>query len=300
MNEAAPTSSPASTTRPRRTPVADLFEETFHLYRGHFVAMVLVFAAFEIPIILAMLPLTTWQARWSQHLYNPSGADLQRALDELGPFLAVSGLFGLVAVVLGAFAAAGVTYVAGRARAGDRPGAREAVPVLRSLAPSILGYVGLILAAILLVGVGLVAIGLFGFGIGAGRGLSTLLVVVAIFAAIAVSIVGVARLTLVIPAMVLERLGPVEAVRRSWTLVEGSTLRTFGIVLLAGLVVTVIASIATPAYLPGLMEGILTGSVGSFVLVALVGGAVQTLLGPILPTLLTVLYFDYVAYRPEV
>lgn len=299
MTEAAPAPGPAGTTRPRRTPVADLFEETFRLYRGHFAAMVLVFAAIEIPIILATLPLTTWQARWSQNLYNPSGADLQRALDELGPFLAVSVLLGLAAVILGAFAAAGVTYVAGRARAGDRPSAREAFLVLRGLAPSILGYVGLIAAASLLLGTGFLAIGVFGFASGAGRGLSTLLAVVAVFAAVAVVIVGVARLALAIPALVLERLGPVEAVRRSWNLVEGSTLRTFGIVLLAGLVVTVIASIATPAYLPGLMEGILTGSVGSFVLVALVGGVVQTLLGPILPTLLTVLYFDYMAYRPE-
>lgn len=296
MTEATPVSG-AGTPRPRRTPVADLFEETFRLYRGHFAPMVLVFAAFEIPIVVATLPLTAWQAHWSRYLYNPSSADLQRALGELGPFLAVSGIVGLAAIILGAFASAGVTYVAGRARTSERPTAREVFPVLRSLAPSILGYVGLIVAAALLLGVGFLALGLLlAFGIG-GR-LSGLVAVLVILAVITIAIIGVARLALTIPALVLERLGPLPAVRRSWNLVEGSTWRTFGIVLLAGLVISVIASVATPVYLPGMMDGIISGSVGSFVLVALVTGAIQTLLGPIVPTLLTVLYFDYVANRP--
>jgi hypothetical protein len=297
MSEAPPGPATTGPTRARRTPVADLFEETYHLYRGQFATMLLVYAAFEIPIVLATLPLTAWQARWSQFAYSPSAASIQRMLDELVPFLAVSVLFGLAAIILGTFAAAGVAYVAARARDNERPTPREVLSVLRSLTPALLGFVAVIVAAVLVLAVGFVAIGLFGFGIGAGRAVGTLLAVVAIFVAIGLAIVGVARFALTIPALVVEGLGPVPALRQSWSLVEGSTLRTFGIVLLAGLVVTVVASIATPVYLPGLMDGIINGSVASFVVVALVGGAVQTLLGPIVPTLLTVLYFDYVAYR---
>ncbi|MGH2489764.1 MAG: hypothetical protein ACRDFR_09145, partial [Candidatus Limnocylindria bacterium] len=115
MTEAPPGTDSAGTTRPRRTPVADLFEEAFRLYRGNFAAMVLVFAAFEIPIVLATLPLTAWQARWSEPFSRPSAANLQRVLDEIGPFFAVALLVGLAAVILGLFAAAGVVHVAGRA-----------------------------------------------------------------------------------------------------------------------------------------------------------------------------------------
>ncbi len=298
MTQSAPGSGVAGTTRPRRTPVADLFEETFRLYRNHFAAMALVFAAFEIPVVILTLPLTALQAQWSQRFYDPSPAALQRVLDDLVPFFAATAVVGLVAIILGAFAAAGVTYVAGRARNGESPTAREAFPVLRSLAPAILGYVALMIAAVFVVVVGFTVIVLLGFGIGAGRDVSTLVAVVAILAAIAVLIIGIARFALAIPALVVERLGPVDALRRSWSLVEGSTWRTFGIVLLAGLVLTIIASVATPLYVPGLMEGIISGSVGSFVVVALVSGAIQILIGPIIPTLLTVLYFDYQANRP--
>ena len=298
MTQAAPGPGVVGTARPRRTPVADLFEETVRLYRDHFAAMVLVFAAFQIPAVILTLPLTALQAPWSQRFYNPTTADVQRALDDLVPFVGASVLVGLAAIILGSFAAAGVTQVVGRARNGERPTAREVFPVLRSLAPSILGYVGLIVAAGLLVGAGFVALGLLlALGTADGSELGGLLAVVIVLAVIAIAIVAVARFALTIPALVVEQLGPIAAFRRSWTLVEGSTWRTFGIVILAGLVMTIIASVATPLYLPGMMEGIITGSMGSFVLVALVSGAVQILVGPIVPTLLTVLYFDYEANR---
>jgi hypothetical protein len=299
MTQSAPGSGVAGTTRPRRTPVADLFEETFRLYRGHFATMALVFAAFQIPVVILTLPLTALQAQWSQRLYDPSTAEIQRALDDIVPFLAAFLLVGLAAIILGAFASAGVTYVAGRARHNERPTAQAVFPVLRSLAPPILGYVGLMVGAVLLVGMGFLAIGLLlAIGMADDGDLGGLVAVVVVLATIAIAIVAVARFALAVPALVLERLGPIPALRRSWTLVEGSTWRTFGIVLLAGLVVTIIASVATPLYVPGMMEGIISGSVGSFVLVALVSGAIQILIGPIVPTLLTVLYFDYEANRP--
>jgi hypothetical protein len=49
------------------------------------------------------------------------------------------------------------------------------------------------------------------------------------------------RLGLAVPAIVLEGLGPIAAMKRSWQLVRGSWWRIFGISLLAGLVVALIA-----------------------------------------------------------
>ncbi len=58
--------------------------------------------------------------------------------------------------------------------------------------------------------------------------------------ALVVSIWISVRLTLAIPAVVLEQVGVVEAMRRSWRLVQGSWWRIFGISLLAGIVVAFI------------------------------------------------------------
>ncbi len=51
------------------------------------------------------------------------------------------------------------------------------------------------------------------------------------------------RLVLAPPVIVLERAGPITALRRSWQLVQGSWWRVFGIYLLASFIVAMIASI---------------------------------------------------------
>ena len=59
-------------------------------------------------------------------------------------------------------------------------------------------------------------------------------------AAIVLTIWITTKLTLAIPAVVLERVGVIDALRRSWRLVQGSWWRVFGITLLAGIVVAFI------------------------------------------------------------
>jgi uncharacterized membrane protein YvlD (DUF360 family) len=101
------------------------------------------------------------------------------------------------------------------------------------------------------------------------------------------------RLALSIPVLVVEGSAPLDALRRSWGLVAGSTWRTLGILFLGAMVLGLGASIINPVFVPGLFEGLITGSLTSYVVIAVVSGVVQALLGPIMPTLLTVLYFDY-------
>jgi hypothetical protein len=48
------------------------------------------------------------------------------------------------------------------------------------------------------------------------------------------------RLTIALPAVVLEGVGPIDALKRSWQLVQGSWWRVFGITLLTGIVVAFI------------------------------------------------------------
>jgi membrane-anchored glycerophosphoryl diester phosphodiesterase (GDPDase) len=55
----------------------------------------------------------------------------------------------------------------------------------------------------------------------------------------------VIRLSLTLPAVVLEGISPVVAIRRSWQLTHGSFWRLFGILALTGIIVTVAAEVLT-------------------------------------------------------
>jgi Membrane domain of glycerophosphoryl diester phosphodiesterase len=85
-------------------------------------------------------------------------------------------------------------------------------------------------------------------------GVAILVGVAGFLAAIPVAIWLSVRWSIAVPAVVLERLGPVAAMRRSWHLVRGSFWRVLGITLLAALVVGVAqAVLGTPFALAGLL-----------------------------------------------
>jgi MFS family permease len=285
-------SSPAAT--PRRRPVADIFDETFRLYRQNFVLMVTAFGVFQVPLVLLSLPFWTIQAQWqAQPATNP--AELF-TMDQLRPLFAATIGITVAGVVLGTFAGAAIAYIVSRARAGDPPPLGHVFQALRRRTASLLGLVVLALAGLLASGLAVATVIVLVAAFVGGAAAFGLLVLVGLVAAV---FVATARLTLSIPALIIERTGPLDALRRSWQLSAGSTLRTFGILMLGGLVVGVIGGLVSPIYLPGVAEGFLNGSVISYVIVGLGSGLVQILLGPLLPALLTVLYFDYVDRERE-
>jgi Membrane domain of glycerophosphoryl diester phosphodiesterase len=74
--------------------------------------------------------------------------------------------------------------------------------------------------------------------------------------AIVFEIVLVIRLSLTLPAVVLERISPVEAIRRSWQLSHGSFWRLFGILVLTAIIVGVAADVlAIPFTILGAVIG---------------------------------------------
>jgi len=290
----------------KRTPVADLFEDTFRLYRQNFPLMLGVMAVFQIPIVLLSLPFQVWQLESSfrsnpQFPFDPGAAAPPLPSPREIALIVLVGWALLVAViVLGTFGAAAMSYIVGRVRDGDRPPAREVFLALRRLAGSILGYVALLVVGgfLLLVGtiVALILLMMFvflGFGSEGGTGALLFVSIVGVVAILVLWTALAIRLSLAVPALVLERQRPMDALRRSWGLVRGSTWRTFGVLFLALLVVGVISGLVSVMFLPGVMEGIMSGSLTSLLLVTLGGGIVQLLLGPLLPILMTVLYLDY-------
>lgn len=300
---------PVAEERPRRTPVADIFEETFRIYRGSFPLMAGVYALFQIPVIVASVPFELWQLRWSQRGFGSPvdvSANSLRSAEVLSEYAAilVNGLaLALISVILGTFAGAAITYIVGRVRNGDRPTAREVFLALRRLAGPIFVYialliVGFIVAVICLALVLGIVLAVLSVALGrGGGGVYALLTVVAVVTAVVLVAAVATRLALAVQALVLERARPTDAFRRSWNLISGSTWRTFGILLLAGIVVGLLGALLSPIFLPGVMQGVMSGSPAAYLLVALAAGIAQIVLGPLIPTLLTVLYFDYAAQR---
>ena len=293
--QAAPERQPA----PKRTPVADLFEEAFGLYRRAFLTMLLVFGAFEIPFVLVNLPLTIQQARFSQAQWQANGFSFGSPTwsdavgDQLLSYLVLTLATVVLAMLLLSFAAASATVVAGIARTGRQPRAAEAFAVVGEAAARLIGLVlilagGFVGLSLLFVAAALIVVVAFGANLGVTIGLILLM-----FLGLLVLVIFLGtRLAVSIPALVLERLGPMDAIERSWSLVLGSSWRVLGIVYLAILLVAVLGGFAPMLLLPGLYQGLMTGSVASYVELALVGGVVNLFLGPILPTLVAVVYFD--------
>jgi hypothetical protein len=287
-------------------PVAEIFEETFRLYRQHFALMVGVMAVFQIPIVLLSVPFQVWQTGWSRRYgtdfpFDPASAEaVLPSIREIALVALAGWAFVLVAFILGTFGGAAMSYIVARVRNGDPPPAREVFLALRRLAGPILGYVAVLVVAGFLLLVGLVvsfvllAVLVFlATGADGGSGALIFLLLVGIVAmGIFLIVLGI-RLSLSIPVLVLERQRPIDALRRSWHLVRGSTWRTFGILFLASLVIAILSGLVSVIFLPGVMEGLMSGSVASILLVTLGSGVVQVLLGPLVPILLTVLYFDY-------
>jgi len=172
---------------------------------------------------------------------TPTG---DQAIRALGQFLASFAPYALLQVVLvflfQAVLTGMLTGALGHGLLGHKITITEAWRLAR--VPSVLGVT--LLVSLILIGIfvpitviviGLAAAHAGGAAIGFGiiGGIATFVVAVWILI----------RLTLAVPAVVLEGTGPVEALRRSWQLVQGSWWRVFGITLLAGIVVAFIGFI---------------------------------------------------------
>ncbi|GGB38389.1 hypothetical protein GCM10011492_31420 [Flexivirga endophytica] len=103
------------------------------------------------------------------------------------------------------------------------------------------------------------------------------------------------KVSLASPAIVLERVGPVAALRRSWSLSSGQWWRIFGITLLAQLIVGTISNIVQ---LPGAAVLVAsagdagTPSVGAVLAVELVSVVVSALTAPFTAGVTALLYLD--------
>ncbi len=197
------------------------------------------------------------------------------AIGQRGPS-GLAFLFGVVSVIINFVVTVALTgalsVTVSELTLGSRIGAGE---VLRRIRPRLAGLAGLSIVVTLLTALGLIG-----------------LIVGAVFVAVA--------LVLSTPAFVLEGGTIGTAMRRSWTLVRGAWWRTFGILLLTGIIVAVLVSVLAVAIgaafaaggdsMSDPVTGDLTGA--GLALTAIMDIIVSTAITPVMAGVVVLLYID--------
>lgn len=248
--------------RLRPLEVGDLLDETFRIYRRHF----LLFAAIAVILAIPSAALTSLALAWfATGLEQTSGTDLTPVLGFLASFAAA----GIVSIFILPFTYGAITYAACESAIG-RPVTAAGVfrGVLRRYFP-LLGYWLLF---------------------------NTFTMYVAIFLCVAPFILWVWVYVMWVaatPAMFVENVGLGQAISRSRSLVEGRWWRTFLILFLMG-IVTYIVRVGLNGFLT-ISEVPLEAVLNPFLVSAIVQGLatlLAALVTPVTQILIVLIYFD--------
>ncbi|HVH64480.1 MAG TPA: hypothetical protein VM674_00470 [Candidatus Acidoferrum sp.] len=266
----------------RPMPLPELLDELFRLYRNYFGLIVGVALIVVLPGLIWTLVTGTYRlsANSFQTLFNPSGAatfgPTSISSDELSRLFGLLALGGLGGVLLLPFSV-GAVYRAVTDVALGRPAAvgtvlRETLARYLPLFGLVLIFFALLVAWAVLTSIGFVLLVLPGL------------------AMVCVGIYFGVRWSLTVAAMMAEDVGPINGMRRSWALVSGMWWRTFGILLVVGILQSIIG--LALGFLWGLIVGVaLTGDLG--LAVSQVGTTLlSAFVSPIVTIAIVLLYFD--------
>lgn len=272
----------ASTPAPirfRPMPLPELLDELFRLYRRHFSLIVGVSLLVALPGLVWTLVTGTYRLNSASYanLFVTSGSSTpvfnsQQFSNLVGPLL-LGGLGGLILLPF----SLGAVYRAVTDVALGRPATIGSV-LRETLARywPLLGLIGLVL---------LMVIGWFIAEI-----IGLFLLVIPGLAVFCAAVYLAVRWTLAVAAMMAEDIGPIRGLGRSWNLVSGSWWRTFGILLIVGILQTIIS------YGLFILFGVIAAlfSTGDFqaALVQVGGTLLGALVSPITTIAITLLYFD--------
>lgn len=240
--------------RPRD--LVGVIDQAFRLYRKHFLTFLAIIAVVHIPlqglIQAASVFLIGGTTRLSSSYYDfeSSPSTINEAFtSEFVLIGVVYGLSLLYSILMSVSQAALTASVADSHL--DRPvsfgGAYSKVfkrigPVLGLMMLEILIYLAALVPAILVLLIGIGAAVTGSSSSAAGSAAALCLVFPLIFAAIVFIIIVMVRLQVAVPALIVENLGPVQAVRRSWQLLNGYWWRTAGLLLILYVINLIVAS----------------------------------------------------------
>ena len=234
--------------------IGRIFELTFSLFRfgwrTYLAAAFLIMIPVAIVFAIAGLYTSSAARTWYEQIQDLAAGQTV-TLDS--SFLVVLG-FGLIVGVLfaiGTFVAeTAVTHAAYATYNGQPAGAGRATRfALGRLGALAAAYLVTFLASLGIVFVGVFVASLLFFATSSGgritQGPGVFFALVIFVAALAALIFITIRWALIVPVIVIERIGGVAALRRSWRLVSGSTWRVLGYLLVFGLVFGLIAGVLT-------------------------------------------------------
>ena len=265
----------------------ELLDAAFTVYRRKFLPILAIMALFQLPYLAVQL--IGERSVWSSLATLQSGvASPAKLRSETAGALAAGAVLLVVTVayyvLLLPLAQAAVVRVVGDDYL-DRPaGIGSALGLAVHRAGGIIGFV---LLEILVVGVPPAA--LFAAGILVGGPGGAGLAVVALVAGVVYAVILVVRLSLGVQALILERLSPLAAVRRSLRLTRGSFWR----ILLFYVVIVIVGSIVGEV-LQG-VAGIFIGGLSTATqleVTSLADGVVSIFTSPFILILLTLVYYD--------
>jgi hypothetical protein len=155
----------------------------------------------------------------------------------VGGFTLVYAVTAITAVALTGILA----YPVGEGVLGRKPSASETWRRTRRMVPRLAGLCLILMVPTVVVIGGLIALAAWAFSSGSdGLGAVFVLAVVGVVGALVVLAI---RFAMATPALVLEDLGVVASLRRSWALTRGRFWRTFGVLLVAGILVGIVQQV---------------------------------------------------------
>lgn len=271
--------------------LGDIFNAAFAYIRLNpkatlgFTAIVIVLAHAVALVFTAVIPLAAYGGTLTAPAEDASGTSLAGT--------SLSGLVGTVATSLAGVVLSGMlTVIVGRAVFAAPITIGQAWDRIRGRIWALLGLMVLeALGAIAIVGVGVVIIVI---AVALNPVLGFLIAAAIVLGLIAVFVYLWTALALASPAIVLERLPVLAAIRRSFGLVHGSFWRVFGIRALAALVAAAVTyAVEIPFVIGALAVGIALHSTLGAAAVAAAGNAIgQIITAPFIAGVVVLLYTD--------
>ena len=294
----------APTLRPMT--VGDILDQSFSLYRKNFVTLAGIVAILHVPLMVLQIigsllfgvQSTTPFGRFG------SGSFPQSQTPAVLGGLGILALTAIVALVAQVFETSALSVVVSERLLGNTITLRQAygraLSRWRGLIVMLLitGGATLVLFAIIFVPFLILAVmvGLLG-GTGSNAatgGLLGALIVCVSCVAFPIVLIGIysvsVRLLFAPQAIVLEKLGGLDGLRRSWRLVRGSFWRVLGITLMVGFLVAIIGT--GPAYVIAIVANVLPFPAAGVILNAASQALLTIVVLPLQFAAITLLYYD--------
>jgi len=269
--------------------VGDILDGVFKLFKANAATIVAIVALFVVPLQLVSAYLQR-DALGGVGLLDAIGdpslleAGATEPFGSAGDFW-ISTAVTIVSLVTVAFMAGAISQVVAASYLGETLSAGPALARTLRRSGALFGGWFLCHLPAVVTGLGYVALVLAGAGLGVVVGLGFLGLLVLGPVLLAISALSVA----VAPAIMVEDLGPVAGVRRSWGLVRRRFWAVLGISLLAGLITSLVA--AALAFVPSVVALFFGLEYGWIVLAA--GSILASLIStPIVAIAATLIYFD--------